>query len=220
MSRGLDVLRTREAHRLALLERQRDAERLSATLEDAISALMRTLELRDPYTAGHERRVAELAVAIGRVLGFDAEHLRWLHLAGVVHDVGKIQVPAEILSKPTRLSPTEYALVREHAQAGYDILRQIDFPWPLADVVRQHHEYLDGSGYPQGLASDEILLEARILTVADIVEAMSSHRPYRAALGIDAALETILGMRGQQLDSRVVDTCVTLFRAQGFRFEA
>ena len=173
-------------------------------------------EMRDPYTAGHERRVAEIAVAIGAELGFDARRQEGLRVAGYLHDLGKISIPAEILSKPGKLNPTEYLLIKGHAQAGYDILKNVEFPWPVAVVVLQHHERMDGNGYPQGLKGEAILLEARILAVADVVEAMSSHRPYRPGLGIERALAEIERGRGTAFDANVTDACLKLFREMGY----
>lgn len=169
-------------------------------------------ELRDPYTAGHERRVGALAAAIGTELGFDASRVDGLRVAGSLHDVGKISVPSEILAKPGRLTATQLQLVQEHAQAGYEILKSVAFPWPVAQTTLQHHERLDGSGYPHGLKGEEILLEARIMAVADVVEAMSSHRPYRAALGLEKALAEIERGRGTAYDPAIVDACLKLFR--------
>lgn len=191
-------------------------QKLRATLLDSITALAGIVELRDPYTAGHQRRVAELAAAVAKQLALPEEQIECIRLASAVHDVGKILIPAEILVKPGRLSELEFALIKEHAQAGYDILKAIDFPWPIARIVQQHHERLDGSGYPQGLKGDAILLEARVIGVADVVEAMKSHRPYRSGLGIGAALEEIERHRGRLYDPRVVDACLTLFREHGF----
>lgn len=193
-------------------------KKLRDTLFDFITALASTVEIRDPYTAGHQRRVAELAAAIGVELGLAQERIDGLRLAGVVHDFGKIQVPAEILSKPTVLNELEYAIVQQHAQTAYDILKGIAFPWPIAEFVLQHHERLDGSGYPRGLKGDSILLEARILAVADVVEAMMSHRPYRASLGEEATLQEITRQRGVTYDTAVVDACLRLFRERGFQF--
>src|SRR5271169_391399 len=190
------------------------------SLEGTINAISSMVELRDPYTAGHERRVAQLAVAIGKELGLPEHQVEGLHVAGRIHDIGKIAVPAEILSKPTRLSEMEYSLIKNHSQAGFDILKGIDFPWPIAQTVLQHHERLDGKGYPQGLKGNEILLEARILAVADVMEAMSSHRPYRAGLGIDAALEEISRNRGVLYCPTVADACIKLFREQGYQLPA
>jgi PAS domain S-box-containing protein/putative nucleotidyltransferase with HDIG domain len=200
-------------------ERKQAEQRLRTTLEGAIEALSATVEQRDPYTAGHQRRVAQLAIAIGRELELDDDRLAGLRIAGIVHDIGKICVPAEILAWPGRISPAQFEMIKPHAQVGYDIVSGIDFPWPVADAIRQHHERLDGSGYPQGLKGDQIILEARILTVADVVEAMSSHRPYRPALGIDAALKEIEDKRGRCFDPGVVDACLRLFRDKGFIFE-
>lgn len=213
---GLEARRTRVAYEAGLVEREQQAKKLRAVLESAIAAVAATVEKRDPYTAGHERRVADLAAAIARELGLDENRIEGLHLAGIVHDIGKVQVPAEILSKPTRLLPIEFELIKIHPEAGYEILKDIEFPWPIAEIVRQHHEYLDGSGYPRGLRGDGILEEARIMTVADIVEAMASHRPYRPGLGIDVALEQVLKMRGEKLDPTAVDACVRLFRERGY----
>lgn len=193
--------------------------RVQRLFDAIVDALASTIELRDPYTAGHQRRVAELAVAIARELGLSAEEQTGLRIAGLVHDVGKIVVPSEILSKPGRLSPLEMDMVRVHPEAGFNVLQGIDFPWPVAEVVHQHHERLDGSGYPQGLAGDEILLGARILAVADVVEAISCHRPYRAALGIEAALAEVEAGRGKLYDPQVVDACLAVFR-NGFTFRA
>lgn len=191
-------------------------EKLRAALVDSITAVAAIIELRDPYTAGHQRRVAELAVALAKELELPQEQTECIRLASAVHDVGKILVPAEILVKPGKLSELEFGLIREHAQAGYDILKGIDFPWPIARIVQQHHERLDGSGYPEGLQGEAVLFEARVLGVADVVEAMQSHRPYRPSLGIEPALEEIAKHRGQLYDPRVVDACLNLFVKQGY----
>ena len=188
------------------------------SLEGTIAAMAAMLELRDPYTAGHQRRVSELAVSIAHELGISANEIRGIKLAAAVHDIGKIQVPAEILSKPTRLTGLEYKLLQQHCEAGYDILKGIDFPWPVAELVRQHHERVDGSGYPRGLHGDEILRGAKILAVADVVEAMSSHRPYRPALGFEAAIGEIEAHRGTLYDPEVVDVCVRILREPDSRF--
>ena len=191
--------------------------RLTAALEGVMDAMGSIVELRDPYTAGHQRRVAELAVAIAARMGLPEEAQRGLRLAGSVHDIGQLAVPTEILAKPGRLPAAEMDLVRQHATAGRQILERILFDWPVADVVCQHHERLDGSGYPAGLRDDEILLEARILAVADVVEAMSSHRPYRPALGVPAALAEIADGAGRVYDADVVAACESVF-AEGFEF--
>jgi len=189
-------------------------------LEDAfmrtVEVAMTLSEMRDPYTTGHERRVAEIAVAIGSALGFDAHRAKGLRVAGDLHDIGKITIPTEILAKPTRLTPAEYELMKGHPGASFDVLKSVEFPWPVAQVALQHHERLDGSGYPQGLRGDDILLEARIMAVADVVEAMSSHRPYRPGLGIERALTEIERGRGLLYDPTVVDACLKLFREQKY----
>jgi len=177
-------------------------------------------EMRDPYTAGHERRVAEIAVAIGAELGFDAPRLEGLRVAGHLHDIGKITIPAEILSKPGKLSAIEFMLIQGHAQASYDILKNVEFLWPVAEIALQHHERMDGSGYPQGLKGEAILLEARIMAVADVVEAMSSHRPDRAGLGIEKALTEIDRGRGSAYDADVSDACLRLFREKHHQLPA
>jgi HD-GYP domain-containing protein (c-di-GMP phosphodiesterase class II) len=168
--------------------------------------------MRDPYTAGHHRRSADLARAIGREMGLPEDQVEGLRLAGTIHDVGKIGIPADILSKPTRLSEIEFSLIQSHSQIGYDILAGIEFAWPIAKIVNQHHERMDGSGYPQGLKNGDILLESRILAVADVIEAMASHRPYRPSLGIEAALKEIEDKKGVLYDPAVVTACLALFR--------
>ena len=208
---GISALRTRTAH-------EESVERLQRSMESTVTAIAATVEMRDPYTAGHQRRVAELAVAIARDLGMPDDEIHGLYLAGIVHDLGKVNVPAEILSKPGKLANIEFELVKAHAQAGYDILKGIEFPWPLAEIVFQHHERLDGSGYPRRLKDAEILAGAKILAVADAAEAMASHRPYRPSLGLDAALAEITNNRGKRYDSAAVDACVKLFREKGFTF--
>ena len=208
---GIVTLRTRTEH-------EQSAERLRRGMESAIEALAGTLEMRDAYTAGHQRRVAKLAAAIASDLGFSEDEIHGIHLAATVHDLGKIQVPAEILTKPTTLSKLEFELVKTHAQAGYDLLKDIDFPWPIAQLVYQHHERLDGSGYPRGLRSEDTLIGAKILAVADTIEAMFSHRPYRPGLGIEASLAEITKNRDKLYDAAVVDACVKLFREKGFAF--
>ena len=200
------------------LGREEGLRRVQATMEATIQALASTVEFRDPYTAGHQRRVAQLAVAIGRDLGLVDECINGLYLAAIVHDIGKIRVPAEVLTRPGRLSGIEYDMVKTHVEAGYDILKSIDFPWPIADVVLQHHERLDGSGYPNRISGEALLIESRILAVADVVEAIASFRPYRPALGVDVALAEIEGGRGRQFDGAVVDACIRQFRQKGFSF--
>jgi PAS domain S-box-containing protein len=216
---GIATLRTRAERDRMSEAHQRHEEILRKSLEESIQAIADTVEMRDPYTAGHQKRVAQLAVAIAGELGLPKDEIHGIHLAAGVHDLGKIRIPAEILSKPGKLTDIEYLLIKAHAQAGYDILKGIEFPWPLADIVLQHHERLDGSGYPHGLKAGQILLGARIIAVADVVEAMASHRPYRAALGTDLALVEIESGRGTAYDPAVADACLTLFREGRFAFQ-
>lgn len=213
---GVGALHIRHERDLALERNRQQLAQLEDSLEDTVRAIATIVEMRDPYTSGHQIRVAELAAAIAKKLGLPDAQVHAIHLAGVVHDLGKIQIPAEILSKPGKLNDLEYLMIKIHPQAGYDILKGIDFPWPIAQMVLQHHERLDGSGYPQGLKGDQIILEARILSVADVVEAMSSHRPYRPGQGIEASLEEIIRGRGTLFDAQVVDACVALFREQHY----
>jgi len=208
-----------------ITERKRAEEGAKRYLEEIEAAMMATVrvastmgEMRDPYTAGHERRVAELTAAMGEEMGLSASQIEGLRVAGNLHDISKITVPAEILSKPGKISAVEFSLIKEHAQQGYEILKDVRFPWPVAEVAQQHHERLDGSGYPQGLKGDEIVLEARILAVADTVEAMSSHRPYRPGRGIEASLAEIEQYRGIRYDAEAVDACLRLFREKEFQF--
>ena len=189
---------------------QRSLDRQSRMMEGAVQAIGLALEMRDPYTAGHQRRVARLASAIARELGLPEERVEGIRIAGLLHDIGKISVPAEILSKPGKITDYEFTMIKVHARIGYEILKTIEFDQPVALAALQHHERLDGSGYPDGLVGDGILLEARILGVADVVEAMSSHRPYRPALGLDKALAEVEGKKGRHFDVQVVDACVRL----------
>jgi putative nucleotidyltransferase with HDIG domain len=200
-------------------ELQKSYVQLRRTLEGTVNVLVSAIEMRDPYTAGHQRRVTHLACAIAREMGLPKERIEGLRMAGLIHDIGKISVPAEVLSKPGPLNDLEYGLIKNHPQVGHDVLKGIDFPWPVAQIVLQHHERMDGSGYPQGLSGKEIILEARILAVADVVEAMVSHRPYRLPRGLDKALEEILQNRGVLYDAEVVDICLKLFTEKGFKFE-
>jgi PAS domain S-box-containing protein/putative nucleotidyltransferase with HDIG domain len=193
------------------------AKRLEKVMEDTLLVLSNTVDVRDPYTAGHQQRVGSLAQAIAMKLGLSQADSHNLNLIGLIHDIGKIGIPAELLSKPTRLSNIEYELIKTHATIGYEILKNLNFMIPVAEIVREHHERIDGSGYPQGLKGDQILMEARILAVADTVEAMSAHRPYRPALGIDAALAEIEQGRGTKYEPRVVDACLELFRKDGYQ---
>jgi PAS domain S-box-containing protein/putative nucleotidyltransferase with HDIG domain len=207
-------------------ERKRTAEelrqtslRLQRAIEGAINAVALTTEIRDPYTAGHQHRVAKLACSIGRELGLSEKQIEGVRVAGTLHDIGKIYVPAEILSRPGRLRQNEINLVKDHAQVGYDLLSTIEFPWPVAQIVLQHHERMNGSGYPFGLSGDDILIEAQIMSVADVVEAMASHRPYRPALSIEEALLEISQQRGVLYSPEAVDACIKVFTQKGFKFE-
>lgn len=199
---------------------QETLAKLRGSMGTVIQVMVSTVEARDPYTAGHQQRVANLARAIARSMGLPAEVIDGLRMAGAIHDLGKIKIPAEILSNPAVMSEAEFNLIKVHPRIAYDILRTIEFDWPVAEVVYQHHERIDGSGYPRGLSGRQICLEARILTVADVVEAIASHRPYRPALGLDTAMEEITSRRGVRYDPEVVDTCVNLFGSGGFRFHA
>jgi PAS domain S-box-containing protein len=197
---------------------QRSYDQLRETFIATVNTLASTIEMRDPHTAGHQRRVTILACAIAEEMGLSEDQFDGLRMAGLIHDLGKINVPAEILSKPGRINDIEFSLIRYHPQICHDILKTIELPWPVAKIVLQHHERLNGSGYPQGLKGDEIMMEARILAVADVVEAMASHRPYRPALGIELALEEITRERGILYDPGVVDVCMRLFSEKNFMF--
>ncbi len=192
--------------------------KLNKLLNDTVTGLVSAIEYRDPYTAGHQRRVTQLAVAIAQKMGLSKDELDCIRIASMIHDIGKINIPVEILSKPGSINQYELELMQNHPQAGYDILKEIDFPWPVAKTVLQHHERLDGSGYPNKLKGDDILLEARVIYVADVVEAMSSHRPYRPALGIIKALEELEKNKGILYNENIVDTCIKLFREDKFVF--
>ncbi|MHC4321463.1 MAG: HD domain-containing phosphohydrolase, partial [Planctomycetota bacterium] len=194
-------------------------EKLKMTVDGIIDALALTVEQRDPYTAGHQKRVSKLACAIAGKMGMPKDQVDGLRTAGVLHEIGKRHIPAEILSRPGKLTDDELNIVKTHAQVSYDILKGIEFPWPVADIVHQHHEHMDGSGYPLGLTDGDILVEAKILCVSDVVEAMASHRPYRPALGMDKALEKIASGKGVCYDSDVVDACVKVVKEKGFQFE-
>lgn len=202
-----------QAAHFAMVERHKRA------LISTIRAISLTVEKRDPYTAGHQQRVAELAVKLGQKLGLSEDRLEGLGLGATIHDIGKIYVPSELLNRPGRLSKAEFEVIKSHSEVGYDIIKDVEFPWPVADMVLQHHERIDGSGYPQGLKGDEIIFEARILAVADVVEAIMAHRPYRPALGLDIALNELEKNRGHLYDPGVVDACFELIRVEGFSFK-
>ncbi|MBU3626358.1 HD domain-containing protein [Polynucleobacter sp. JS-Safj-400b-B2] len=205
------------AKKTALAALQASTE-LEQSLEESIKSIAYAVESRDEYTAGHMKRVGQLAPAIARELGLSEDMIHGIELASTIHDVGKISIPVEILTKPGKLSNVEYMLIQTHAEAGYDIVKNIKFPWPIAQMIYQHHERMDGSGYPQGLKGDEILLGSRIIAVADVIEAMSTHRPYRFVLGIDAALDEIKQHRGTLYDAQAVDACIKLFKEKRFSF--
>ena len=202
-----------------ITENKKSEERLKKTMDATIDTMSKIVEAKDPYTSGHQHRVCQLAVPLARELGLSPDKIEGIRIASLIHDIGKISLPAEILSKPTTLTDIEYSLLKNHSQIGYDILKSIDFSYPIAQIVLQHHERLNGSGYPNNLKGDKILLEAHILGVADVVEAMSSHRPYRPALGIEKALEEISKNKGTLYDPEVVDACLRLFKEKDFKFE-
>jgi len=202
-----------------LEELEESQKMLKKALEGTIATVAMAVEVRDPYTSGHQRRVAELAESIALEMGLDELQVEGIRMGATIHDIGKIQLPAEILSKPARFSEIEYAIVKAHPEVGYEILKEVQFPWPIAIMVHQHHERMDGSGYPQGLRGDEICLEARILAVADVVEAMLSHRPYRPANKLEEALDEITTNRGALYDPPVVDACLKLFSDDRFSFK-
>lgn len=204
--------------KLAEFKLKQSYNQLENNLDEMVRAMSLTVEERDPYTAGHQRRTTELAVALAKEMGLSEHQCKGLRMAGLIHDMGKIAVPAEILSKPGGLNNVEFQLVKRHPQVGYDILKQFDFPWAVDRIVLQHHERLNGSGYPQGLAGDKILIEARILCIADVVETIESHRPYRPGLGIDQALQEISRNRDKLYDPHGVDACLHLFKSKNFQY--
>jgi len=215
---NLQLRREVDQRKRVQLRLQESLDRLRKVIGGTVMAIAMTVEKRDPYTFGHQQRVAELSEAIGKELGLPEDQIEGLHIASAVHDIGKISLPAEILSKPLQLSSLEMSLIQAHAQAGYDILKNVAFPWPIANIVLQHHERLNGTGYPQGLSGEGILKEARIVGVADVVETMSSHRPYRPPLGIDKALEEISSKKGILYDPDAVDACLALMQENRFEF--
>jgi HD-GYP domain-containing protein (c-di-GMP phosphodiesterase class II) len=199
------------------LELQHSFENLKKVMNSTVLAITTTIEKRDPYTSGHQQRVADLSRNIAREVGLSDDEIEGIYIAAAIHDLGKISLPAEILSKPVKLSDIEVSLIQAHSQTGYDILKGIEFPWPIAEIVLQHHERIDGSGYPRSLAADDILMAARIIGVADVVETMASHRPYRPSMGIDKALEEITQNRGVLYDPMVVDACLKIFNKKEFQ---
>jgi len=213
----LSVLQDITERKRAQSELSASHEREEKALRSTIQAIAMTLETKDPYTAGHQRRVADLACVIAREMGIPEDCINGLQMAGIIHDIGKVAIPSEILSTPRPLSTLEFQLIKNHAIEGYEILKDIEFPWPVAQIILQHHERIDGGGYPQGLAGDQLLIESKILAVADVVEAMASHRPYRPSLGLQAALEEITAKRGIAYDAQVVDVCVRVIE-EGYQF--
>lgn len=200
-------------------ERDNALESHHDALLKTIEAFVRTMKKKDPYTAGHQQRVTELAVAIGEKMGLDKNRIEGLRLGAMIHDIGKINVPGEILNRPGKITRHEFEIIKPHSQLGYEIIQGLSFPWPIEKMILQHHERIDGTGYPKGLKEEEIITEAKIIAVADVVEAISSHRPYRVALGIQAALAEIKSRRGSSFDSRVVDICVELFEKKEFHWK-
>jgi HD-GYP domain-containing protein (c-di-GMP phosphodiesterase class II) len=213
-TRGISTKRKREEE-----EHRQTIDSLRTAFGATIRVMVSAVESRDPYTAGHQIRSADLARAIATEMELSPDKIDGIRVAGSTHDIGKLSIPEEILSKPTNLSEMEFSLIKEHTQKGHEILKNVESPWPLAEIVYQHHERMDGSGYPRNLKGEEILIEARILAVADVVEAMASHRPYHPGLGIDAALEEIEKNKGILYDGTVADACLRLFREKGFKLE-
>ncbi len=218
----LDRLKN-EKRTLSLLNEAKEQLELSnielqQTLMGTVRSLASAISLKDPYTAGHQDRVADISRAIAEQIGLGPQEVEAVHVAGILHDIGKISVPSEILCKPTRLKPAEMDLVRDHPQSGYEIIAGVKFPWPIAEIILQHHERLDGSGYPRGMKGSEIFLASKIIAVADVVEAMMSHRPYRAALGLEKAIEEISGNRAILYEPAVVDACISVFAGGDFGF--
>ncbi|OQB55795.1 MAG: Cyclic di-GMP phosphodiesterase response regulator RpfG [Deltaproteobacteria bacterium ADurb.Bin151] len=213
----LTVTRNITARKQAELELQKTLERLRKSIGVTIQVMVSAIEVRDPYTAGHQKRVADLARSIATVMGLNKDKIEGIRTAGSIHDIGKLAIPSEILTKPTKLTDLEFSLIKEHPESGYEMLKNVESPWPLAQIVYQHHERMNGSGYPRKLKGEEIIIEARIMAVADVVEAMASHRPYRPGLGLDAALEEIEKNKGIIYDADVVDACLRLFREKGYK---
>ena len=208
---------TTKKRREAEEQLQETLDRLKRAVGTTIQALESALESRDPYTAGHQSRSANLACAIAAEMGLSHDKIEGIHMAGIIHDIGKLSIPAEILTKPSKLTQIEYSLIKEHSRSGYDMLKDVESPWPLAQIVQQHHERMNGTGYPANLKGAEILIEARVLAVSDVVEAMASHRPYRPALGVEAALEEIEKNKGILYDDAVTDACLKLFREKNYQ---
>jgi response regulator RpfG family c-di-GMP phosphodiesterase len=198
---------------------QKRTEKIKRVQENMMLTIARIIGTKDPYIAGHHERVSQLAVAIAREMLISEEQIEGIRVTSMVHDLGKINVPAEILSKPGLLTDIEFSLIKQHTTTGYEILKTIDYPWPIAEIVLQHHENINGTGYPYGLKDGDVLIEAQIIRVADVVEAMSSHRPYRAALGLEAAIEELLKGRGERYNQEAVDVCIKIFKEGKFKFK-
>jgi len=213
------IMRDITERKRAQEEAKSSSDKLVTAMGKTIEAMARIVEMRDPHTAGHQRRVTQLASAIAKKMGLSEDQISALRLAGLIHDIGKVRVPAEILTNPDGLSEAEFNMIKTHPLVGFEILKSMELQWPIAQIVHQHHERMDGSGYPSGLSGEDIILEARILAVADVVEAIASHRPYRPALGIDKALAEISRKRGILYDSEVVNACLVLFEKNEFVFD-
>jgi len=217
-ARLLAVARDITDRKRAEYEFKQSVEKMHKALQGTVNAIAKMVEMRDPYTAGHQQRVAKLSMAIAKEMKFNTDQIRCIGIAAVLHDIGKIYIPAEILGRTGKLTDIEYQIVKTHVTGSYEILKNIEFPWPIAQIVLQHHERIDGSGYPDGLKGNQIFLEAKILAVSDTIEAMITHRPYRTALRIDVALEEIYKNKGKLYDKEVVDACFRLFMSRGFSF--
>jgi len=215
----LIITRDITGRKLAEAKLKQTLDSLRKSVVTTVQVLVSAVESRDTYTAGHQSRSADLACAIATEMGLAQEKIEGVRMAGIIHDIGKLSIPAEILSKPTKLKEIEFSLIKQHSRSGYEMLKNVESPWPLAEIVYQHHERINGSGYPRNLKGDEILMESRILAVADVVEAMASHRPYRPTLGIEAALEEIEKNKGILYDNTVADTCLKLFREKGYQLK-
>jgi putative two-component system response regulator len=220
LKRVLFERQSREKLKQAAEDLRSNRDRFQKAMEGSVQAIALAVEMRDPYTSGHQHRVADLACAIATEIGLSEDRIYGLKMASLIHDLGKLTIPGEILCKPGRLSGPEYAMIKTHAQSGYDILKKIDFPWPLADIVLQHHERMDGSGYPNGLAGKAIMMEARILSVSDVFETIGSHRPYRPSLGLKKALGELTGNSGTLYDPKVVAACLDLVQSNRFQFKS
>lgn len=205
--------------RIKAEDKQKESYRkLQKTLKGIVDTLAFTVEIRDPYTSGHQKKVAALSIAISKELDLGKDKIEAIGTAAILHDIGKVNIPASILARPGKISDLEYNMIKTHSQLGYEMVKRIDFPWPIAGIILQHHERLDGSGYPKGLKGKDMVIEAKIIAVADVVEAMSSYRPYRPALGIDKALEEIKNGKGKLYDAEVVEACVKIITKKGFKF--